>query len=66
MQRQVSSRGEGGLLELIDKLQRQGAQGIILGCTELPLLISQEDRPGLPMFDTAGLHVVAALKLATQ
>jgi aspartate racemase len=51
-------------LELIDKLHARGAEGIILGCTEIPLLITQEDRPELPIFDTAGLHVAAALRRA--
>jgi len=54
------------VLNIIDKLDERGARGVILGCTELPLLISQHDRPVMPLFDTAGLHVAAALKLATQ
>jgi aspartate racemase len=53
-------------LRLVDSLQARGAQGIVLGCTEIPLLISQQDRPELPMFDTAGLHVAAAIKMAIQ
>ncbi len=51
-------------LEIIDRLQARGAQGVILGCTEIPLLIGQADRPSLPMFDTTGLHVEAAIKIA--
>jgi aspartate racemase len=53
-------------LDLVDKLQSRGAEGIVLGCTEIPLLISQHDRPDLPMFDTAGLHVAAALQMAVR
>jgi hypothetical protein len=33
----------------------RGAQEIILGCTEIPLLAGQADRPELPMFDTNGV-----------
>lgn len=51
-------------LNIIDRLQDRGVEGIILGCTEIPLLIAQDDRRSIPMFDTAGLHVAAALKLA--
>lgn len=51
-------------LEIMDGLRRRGAEGVILGCTEIPLLVSQADRPELPMFDTAGLHVAAAVELA--
>ena len=51
-------------LEIIDKLERRGAQGIILGCTEIPFLIKQEQRPQLPMFDTLRLHAEAAANAA--
>jgi aspartate racemase len=47
-------------LQIIDRLAAEGAQGSILGCTEIPLLIAQSDRPGHPMFDTTGLHVEEA------
>lgn len=45
---------------LIDGLVSRGAQGIILGCTEITLLISQAHSP-VPVFDTTALHVAAAL-----
>ena len=48
-------------LAIIDKLRAQGAEGVILGCTEIPLLISQEDTT-LPLFNTAALHVQFALE----
>lgn len=51
-------------LDVIDNLRRQGAQGVILGCTEIPLLVNQADRPDFPMFDTTGLHVEAAVAFA--
>jgi aspartate racemase len=51
-------------LDIIDTLEARGVDGVILGCTEIPLLISQEDRPAVPMFDTTRLHVAAALSMA--
>lgn len=46
------------LLGIIDGLARRGARGIILGCTELMLLVQQSDCP-LPLFDTTTLHARA-------
>lgn len=52
-------------LAATDRLVRQaGAQGVILGCTEIPLLMRPEDRPDLPMFDTTRLHCAAAVDFA--
>lgn len=48
-------------LNVIDKLAEQGAEGIILGCTEIGLLVQQQDYP-LPFFDTAQLHSQMAVK----
>jgi aspartate racemase len=50
-------------LHSIRDLIKGGAQGVILGCTEIPLLIKAEDCP-LPLFDTAILHAEAALNRA--
>lgn len=47
-------------LETIDKLAQQGAEGVILGCTEIGLLLKQEDS-NLPFFDTALLHSQMAI-----
>ena len=52
-----------GYKKIINKLADLGAEGIILGCTEIPLLIHQEDS-SLPLFDTTTLHADAALDLA--
>jgi aspartate racemase len=46
-------------LQIIDKLIANGAKGIILGCTEIPLLIQQED-VSVPVFDTTTIHANAA------
>ncbi|MHA1515008.1 MAG: aspartate/glutamate racemase family protein, partial [Candidatus Heimdallarchaeaceae archaeon] len=44
---------------------QEGAEGVILGCTEIPLLIKQEDSP-IPVFDTTTLHAMAALEYAMK
>lgn len=51
-------------LSIIDSLSSQGVEGIILGCTEIPLLVNQLDRPHIPMYDTLTLHAEAAVELA--
>ena len=48
-------------LDVISQMHRSGAQGVVLGCTEIPLLINQRDLFHVPMFDTAGFHVAAAV-----
>ena len=53
-------------LEIIERLRGRGAEGVILGCTEIPLLVTQADRPDFPMFDTAALHAEAAVALALE
>jgi aspartate racemase len=50
-------------LAIIDELLQQGAQGIILGCTEIGMLIGQED-VSVPIFDTTSLHAKAAVDFA--
>ncbi|NHJ88098.1 MAG: hypothetical protein FK734_21715 [Asgard group archaeon] len=52
-------------LQIIEKLKQEGAQGVILGCTEIPLLINQEDCD-IPTFDTTYLHSMAVLKRALE
>ena len=46
-------------LSIIGKLAKEGVQGVILGCTEIGLLIKQED-VGLPVFDTTVIHAEKA------
>jgi len=50
-------------LNIIESLVTRGAQGIILGCTEIPLLIKQNDCK-VPVFDTTEIHAKAAVELA--
>ncbi|OSZ77679.1 aspartate racemase [Chitinophagaceae bacterium IBVUCB2] len=52
-----------GFLEIIDKLSADGAEGAILGCTEIPMLIKQSDT-AIPVFDTTLLHATAAVDFA--
>jgi aspartate racemase len=51
-------------LRAIADCRARGAEGVILGCTEIPLLIRPADVPGFPMFDTCALHVEAAVDWA--
>lgn len=45
---------------MIKDLADQGAEGVILGCTEIGLLIKQADSP-IPVFDTTLIHAAAAV-----
>jgi len=52
-------------LSIADRMAREeGAEGLILGCTEIFLLISQADRVDLPMFNTTALHCDTATRFA--
>ncbi|GGG12565.1 racemase [Dokdonia pacifica] len=48
-------------INIINKLKNQGAQGVILGCTELPILISALDTD-IPIFDTSKIHAYKAVE----
>ncbi len=50
-------------LEIIKRLHQDGAEGIILGCTEICLLVSQEDTD-IPIFDTTFIHAEKAINLS--
>jgi len=52
-------------LKIIEKLIQNGVEGIVLGCTEIPLLIQQED-VAVPVFDTTKIHATAAFKFSTK
>jgi len=52
-------------LAIIDSLKERGADGIILGCTEIPLLVQEGDCT-IPLFDTAAIHADAALEEALK
>lgn len=50
-------------LDIIADLKAKGAQGIILGCTEIPLLIGQEDTD-IPLFNTTKIHAEKTVELS--
>ena len=58
----ISDASRKEYVRIISSLQQKGAQGVILGCTEIGLLISQKDLP-IPVFDTTYIH---ARKTALQ
>lgn len=60
----VTDNSRKGYLDIINRLEKEGGEGVILGCTEIPLLISKHD-VDIPIFDTAELHSVAAIDYAT-
>lgn len=51
----ISENSKKEYLRIIDEMGKRGAEGVILGCTEIGLLIRQEDTT-LPVFDTAIIH----------
>jgi aspartate racemase len=59
----VTDESRRAFQEIIGRLVAQGAEGVILGCTEIELLIGAPDSP-VPVFPTTRIHVEAALDLA--
>ncbi|EMA6342996.1 aspartate/glutamate racemase family protein [Bacillus cytotoxicus] len=59
----LSPQSKETLLQIATKLIENGAEGILLGCTEIPLLLSQKDF-SIPVFDTAYLHAETAVQFA--
>ncbi|MBJ8110797.1 aspartate/glutamate racemase family protein [Bacillus cereus group sp. N6] len=57
----ITSQSREYYKRVIEELVQEGAQGIILGCTEIGLLIKQED-VSVPIFDTTYIHAVEAVK----
>jgi aspartate racemase len=51
--------------EVVEDLRRRGAEGIILGCTEIPLILKPE-QCSLPLFNTTLIHAENALQLALE
>jgi aspartate racemase len=61
----ITDTSKSFLNQVCDGLIKQGAQGIILGCTELPLILDPKDFDA-PLFNTATLHAEAALEMAIE
>lgn len=54
-----------GYIEIINKLIQKGAEGVIFGCTEIPILLKETDC-GIPVFDSAFIHCRAAVDFALR
>ena len=61
----ISEKSKGDFLRIIQYLSEQGAEGMILGCTEIGLLIQQVDTE-IPLFDTAFIHAKRASLMAME
>jgi aspartate racemase len=63
VQGKVDAASRAAYRAVIGRLVAAGAEAIILGCTEIMLLVGAEDSP-VPLYDTTGLHAAAAVELA--
>ena len=63
VQGKVLAESRAGMVAIIARLKKEGAEAAILGCTEIPLLVSQEDAP-VPVLDSTRLLARAALREA--
>jgi len=61
----LRSESRDGFLRIIEGLMERGAQGIVLGCTEIPLLVTPE-HTAVKLFDTATIHAEKALQFAIE
>jgi aspartate racemase len=59
----IKGETKSAYLSIIDELIKNGAEGIVLACTEIPMIISQED-VSVPVFDTTKIHSMAAVEFA--
>ncbi|WP_290701943.1 aspartate/glutamate racemase family protein [Amphritea sp.] len=62
-QGKISDSSRKAYVKIIEDLSAGGAQAVILGCTEIALLVSQSDT-AIPLYDTTAIHATAAVKLA--
>jgi len=63
VQGQIKKESREIFKQIIRNLEKQGAEGVILGCTEIPLLISKSD-VNIPVFDTTAIHAEKAVEWA--
>jgi aspartate racemase len=61
----VRDESRTALVKIIEALAGRGAQGVVLGCTELPLLLRPQDAP-IPVFDTTEIHARRAVAWALE
>ena len=62
---QIKTKSRKSFQKIIENLQNQDAEGVILGCTEIPLLISEKD-VNIPVFNTTAIHAGKAVEWALQ
>ena len=62
---EIKELSKGKFKSVIQNLVDRGAQSVILGCTEIPLIVSQDDYD-IPVYDTTTLHAQAAVDFALQ
>ncbi len=60
---QIKDDSRSGLVTIINRLAEREAEGVVLGCTEIPLLVSEDDVE-VPLLDTTAIHAEAALDYA--
>ena len=61
----IRDEARAGFIRIIGDLVSRGAEGVILGCTEIPLLVRESD-VDVPLFDTTAIHAEAALEYALR
>ncbi|WMJ87057.1 aspartate/glutamate racemase family protein [Anaerocolumna sp. MB42-C2] len=61
----VSEKSRNEYIRIVDKLSGKGAQGVILGCTEIGLLLNQLD-VNIPLFDTTVIHATKAALMSIE
>jgi aspartate racemase len=62
---QIRAESRAGLIAVMRRLAERGAEGVIMGCTEIPMLVTETDA-GMPLFDTTAIHAEAALRYAVE
>jgi len=60
---EIKNKSREKYTQIIEQLAKKGAQGVILGCTEIPLLIKQQD-VSIPVFDTTTIHAEKTVEFA--
>jgi aspartate racemase len=59
----ISAASRQTYIDIIKRVGGEGAEGVILGCTEIGLLVGQKDS-SVPLFDTTAIHAKAAVRYA--
>jgi aspartate racemase len=65
VQGEINESSKNRFKDIIASLESRGAEGIILGCTEIPLLVKQKDYD-IPLYDTTTIHARAAVEWALK